>query len=141
MSTWIKIFTAINAFVFRKTKGRLGNKMGKQSVLLLHTVGRKSGKAYTTPLSFYRDGNNYLVVASNWGKENNPSWYQNLLQKSHTSIQVGSATIFVEARPAKGEEYPRLWELVTRQNEQYLKYQKELSRQIPIMVLIPTATT
>jgi len=65
MANWIKLFTSANAFLFQATKGRLGNRMGGQSVLLLHTIGRKSGKAYTTPLSYYRDGNAYLVVASN----------------------------------------------------------------------------
>ena len=79
MSNWIKIFMAVNAFVFQKTNGRLGNRMGKQSVLLLHTMGRKSGKTYTTSLSYYRDGNSYLLVASNWGRENHPNWFHNLL--------------------------------------------------------------
>jgi deazaflavin-dependent oxidoreductase (nitroreductase family) len=141
MSNWIIIFMAVNAFVFQKTKGRLGNRMGKQSVLLLHTLGRKSGKTYTTPLSYYRDSNSYLLVASNWGRENHPNWFHNLLQHSLTTIQVGATTIPVEARQAEGEEYNRLWEVVTSQNEQYLKYQKGLARQIPIMILTPTTSS
>jgi len=141
MSNWIKIFMAANAFVFQKTKGRLGNRMGKQSVLLLHTIGRKSGRIYTTPLSYYRDGNTYLLVASNWGKENHPDWFHNLMQHSSTTIQVGSTTIPVEARQAQGEEYNCLWDVVTRQNEQYLQYQKGLARQIPIVVLTPKTSS
>lgn len=137
MSNWIKVFTAANAWVFQKTRGRLGSRMGQQAVLLLHTIGRQSGKPYTTPLSYYRDGNAYLVVASNWGKEEHPNWFQNLERNSRTTIQVGVSTIQVEARPAKGEEYERLWDLVTHQNDQYLKYQKGLARQIPIVILTP----
>ncbi len=137
MSLLTKNFVRANAFVFQLTKGRLGSRMGKQSVLLLHTVGRKSGKAYTTPLSYYRDGQNYLVVASNWGKEEPPDWFRNLMQSPRTTIQVQDKAIAVEARQAEGQEYGRLWQVVTRQNSQYLEYQKGMSRRIPIVILTP----
>ena len=74
MSIVTKVFARANAFLLQVTNGRLGSRMGKQSVLLLHTVGRKSGKSYTTPLSYYRDGENYLIAASNWGQEDPPDW-------------------------------------------------------------------
>jgi F420H(2)-dependent quinone reductase len=137
MISWIKIFTSMNAFLFQKTNGRLGSRLGKQSVLLLHTSGRKSGQDYTTPLSYFRDGSNYLVVASNWGKADHPNWYKNLRQQPRANIQVGTELISVDAHPADAQEYKRLWELVTRQNDQYLKYQKSTERQIPIVILTP----
>jgi deazaflavin-dependent oxidoreductase (nitroreductase family) len=137
VSNWIKFFTTANVFVYRITKGHLGNRMGGQSVLLLHSLGRKSGKNYTTSLSYYRDGNAYLIVASNWGKETHPDWFYNLMQHPHTTIQVEATSIGVDAHQAQGEEYKRLWELVTHQNRQYLQYQKGLKRQIPIMILTP----
>jgi deazaflavin-dependent oxidoreductase (nitroreductase family) len=137
MPNWIKFFTSVNAFLFRITGGRLGNRMGGQSVLLLNTVGRKSGQPRTTPLSYYRDGGAYLVVASNWGKEAHSAWYYNLLDHPQTTIQVGAAVIPVEARPAEGKEYDRLWTLVTSKNDQYVKYQKGLERKIPIVILTP----
>jgi deazaflavin-dependent oxidoreductase (nitroreductase family) len=140
MPNWNKILTAVNVFVYQNTNGRLGNRMGGQSVLLLHTTGRKSGKSYVTSLSYYRDGNTYLVVASNWGNENHPDWYLNLLHNPRTTIQVGATTILVEARQAQGDEYARLWEVVTRQNKQYLQYQKGMKRKIPIVILTPTAS-
>lgn len=140
MSTLAKVFTKANAFVFQLTGGRLGSQLGVQSVLLLHTVGRKSGKAYVTPLSYYRDGENYLLVASNWGKENHPDWFVNLLQRPHTTIQAKDRVIHVVARQAQGEDYRRLWKAVTSQNPQYLQYQKEISRTIPIMILTPAAS-
>ena len=137
MANWIKLFTSANAFLFRMSGGRLGNRMGGQSVLLLHTVGRKSGKPFTTPLSYYRDGSAYLVVASNWGKDVHSAWFYNLLEHPQTTIQVGGKVIPVEARPAEGEEYDRLWALVTRLNDQYIKYQTGLARKIPIVILTP----
>jgi F420H(2)-dependent quinone reductase len=139
MSTLTKFFTRANAFVLQLSNGRLGNRMGKQSVLLLHTVGRKSGKPYATPLSYYRDGGNYLVVASNWGKDEPPDWFRNLMQRPRTTIQVQGAALQVEAHPAEGEDYPRLWALVTRKNSQYIEYQKGMTRQIPIVILTPVS--
>jgi deazaflavin-dependent oxidoreductase (nitroreductase family) len=140
MNNWIKIFTATNGFVFRVTNGRLGSKLGRQSILLLHTRGRKSGKSYTTSLSYYRDGKNYVLVGTSWGNENHPDWYLNLLQNPRTTIQVGATTIPVEARQAQEDEYVRLWELVTHQNKQYLQYQKGMMRRIPIVILTPTTS-
>jgi deazaflavin-dependent oxidoreductase (nitroreductase family) len=113
--------------------------MGKQSVLLLHTVGRSSGKPYVTPLAYYRDGANYLVVASNWGQKEQPDWFRNLMQRPQTNIQIKNETIAVNARQMAGKEYDRLWKLVTRQNAQYLDYQRKVQRRIPIIVLAPSA--
>jgi F420H(2)-dependent quinone reductase len=138
MRNWTKIFTDANVFVYKTTNGHLGNRMGKQSVLLLNTVGRKSGKKHQTSLSYYRDGNAYLVVASNWGKETNPDWFFNLLQLPQTTIQVNTKTIMVEAHQARDDEYQRLWNLIARKNNQYIQYQVGLKRKIPIMVLTPT---
>ena len=139
MNIWTKTFVAVNALIYRLSDGRLGSRMGKQSVLLLHTVGRSSGKNYVTPLSFYRDGANYLIVASNWGEKDQPDWFRNLMQKPQTTIKVKDQTIQVKARQMAGKEYDRLWSLVTKQNEQYLQYQRGLQRRIPIIVLTPLA--
>jgi deazaflavin-dependent oxidoreductase (nitroreductase family) len=137
MSLLTKGFTRANAFLLQITHGHLGSQMGKQSVLLLNTLGRKSGKSYTTPLSYYRDGKNYLIVASNWGREELPDWFRNLERQPRATIQVKDTTLQIEARQAAGEEYQRLWEAVTRQNSQYLEYQKMLTRRIPIVILTP----
>lgn len=137
MITWIKIFMSVNVFLFQKTNGRIGSRMGKQQILLLNNVGRKSGKTYATPMAYYRDGDSYLLVASNWGREDHPNWFYNLLQTPNTTIRVGPTNIPVATRQAEGEEYARLWDVITGQFTQYLKYQKGLARRIPIVVLTP----
>ena len=131
------VFTRANAFLYQISNGRFGSRVGKQSVLLLHTIGRKSGKPYTTPLSYYRDGENYLIVASNWGKEYPPDWFRNLFHQSRATIQVKNTTLEVKAHRAEGEEYQRLWDAVTLKNTQYLDYQKSIKRRIPIVILTP----
>lgn len=140
MTYWYKIFTQANVFIYQITKGFLGNRLGRQSVLLLHTTGRKSGKQYRTTLSYYRDGISYLVVASNWGKENHPDWYYNLLHQPQATIQVGREIIRVDAIQAGEDVYQRLWELISLKNNQYIEYQRGLKRKIPIVILTPTVT-
>ncbi len=140
MPDWNKVFTEVNVFIYQISKGRLGNRMGRQSVLLLNTTGRKSGKQHVTSLSYYKDGNSYLVVASNWGKKTHPDWSLNLLKTPQTTIQVGPKLIQVEARQAQEEDYLRLWELISLKNNQYIQYQKGLQRKIPIVILTPTGS-
>lgn len=130
-------FTRLNVWVYQISNGHIGSKLGIQSVLLLYSIGRKSGKKRTTTLSYYRDGENYLVVGSNWGKESHPDWYYNLVQQPRAQIQVGSTTINIEAHQAGEDEYDRLWQLVIRNNTQYIQYQQRTKRRIPIMVLTP----
>ncbi len=137
MNTMTKFFVAANTSIYQMTGGRLGSQLGRQTVLLLHTVGRKSGKPFTTPLTFFRDGENYLVVASNWGQEAHPNWFLNLMQQERTTIQVKDKTIQVRARQAEGQEYERLWQVVTSRNPQYLQYSKGIARRIPVVVLAP----
>lgn len=72
MDLWVRILMAANVLSYRLSNGRLGSTMAGQTVLLLNTVGRKSGKSYTTPINYFRDGDNYLLVASNWGQGSSP---------------------------------------------------------------------
>jgi len=137
MSVLTKVFVRANAFIFKISRGLLGSQMGTQQVLLLDTTGRKSGKPYHTPLAYYKDGNNYLIVASNWGQEALPDWFLNLRQKSKTTIQVKNLHIQVEATEAQGTDYERCWNIVSQQNSLYLGYQKKLKRQIPVVMLKP----
>ena len=123
--------------MYRLTRGALGSKMAGQSVLLLHTIGRKSGKAFTIPLNYYRDGEDYVIVASNWGKEYHPAWFYNLMQQGRTTIQVKARKIRVNASQPAGAEYERLWKVVTSQNDYYVRYQKQTSRKIPLVILAP----
>jgi deazaflavin-dependent oxidoreductase (nitroreductase family) len=98
---------------------------------------RKSGKKYLTPLSYFKDGNNYILVASNWGQADHPQWYKNLLKEPETLIQVRSKKIPVRMKQSDEQDYVRLWMLVTRLNRHYVRYQARMDRKIPIVVLEP----
>jgi F420H(2)-dependent quinone reductase len=137
MNMPVKIFTALHIFIYRLTGGFLGSRMGGQSMLLLSTTGRKSGKLHVIAISYFRDGNNYLLVASNWGKDHHPAWYHNLTSQPLADIQVKARKLGVNARPAAAEEYERLWNYVSTKNPMYTRYQRNTRRKIPIVILEP----
>ena len=134
---FIKWFMTLNAFLIRISKGRIGGKLGTQTILLLHTVGRKSGKQYETPIAYFYHEGQYLIVASNWGKDKQADWFLNLKERPRTIIEVKGQAIPVEAHEAEGDEYARLWKFATEKHPPYLTYQGMTTRHIPIMVFQP----
>jgi F420H(2)-dependent quinone reductase len=132
-----KLLMATNVFLYRISRGAIGGKMAGQSVLLLNTVGRKSGKVYTTPLNYYRDQGNLVVVASNWGQDRHPAWFINLRHLPDATIQLKDRVIKVSARQAEGDEYERLWCHVAQMNPFYTRYQQQTRRKIPLVILAP----
>ena len=131
----IKWFMAINAFLIKISKGWIGSKLGTQTILILHTVGRKSGLPRSIPIAYFFHEGKYLIVESNWGKDNHADWYLNLQKQPQASIEVMGKTIKVIASFAEEEEYARLWEYVTKKHPPYLEYQKMTDRKIPIVIL------
>ncbi len=137
MDFWIKILMAINVFLYRLTGGLVGGRMLGQNVLLLTTVGRKSGKERITPVNYYRDGDNYVLVGTNWGKPGQAAWYLNLMHQPEARIQVKGLKLRVTARTAGADEYTRLWAYVTGLNPFYPRYQQQIRRRIPVVLLTP----
>jgi deazaflavin-dependent oxidoreductase (nitroreductase family) len=131
----IKWFTDFNAFLIRISHGRIGSQLGTQSILILHTTGRRSGRPRSTPIAYFDYQGKYLLVASNWGREKHADWLLNLRQQPRASIDLNGKSLPVKARESEGEEYSRLWQYVTGRHAQYTKYQQMTSRHIPIVVL------
>ncbi|OBH34708.1 nitroreductase [Mycobacterium intracellulare] len=126
--------------VYRKTNGWIGHRALWIPSLLLHTVGAKTGKRRTTSLTYARDGETYLVVASKGGAPEAPGWYHNLKANPDVEINVGPRRFAVTARPVLPDDpdYPRLWQIVNKNNQnRYVEYQKRTSRPIPVVVLSP----
>jgi len=135
---FIKWFMALNTFLLKISGGRIGSQLGKQTILLLHTVGRKSGKPYVTPIAYFYHEGYYLIVASNWGKDKQADWFLNLKEHPRTTIEVKGQIIPVEAHEAQGGEYERLWKFATGKHPPYLNNQKITNRHIPIVIFQPT---
>ncbi len=126
--------------VYQKTNGWIGHRTLGIPSLLLHTVGAKTGQARTASLSYARDGDTYLVVASKSGDPHAPGWYHNLRKNPNVEINVGPRRFAVTARPVLPDDpdYSRMWQIVNKNNgDRYAAYQKKTSRPIPVVVLTP----
>jgi F420H(2)-dependent quinone reductase len=134
---FLKLFMAVNVFLIRLSRGRIGSQLGTQTILLLHTTGRKSGRRFITPIAYFNTDGDYLLVGSNWGKEKNAAWYHNLLAQPHTIIEVRGKIIPVVANQAQGQDYDRLWKYAIEHHPPYLHYKEMTARHIPIVVLKP----
>jgi deazaflavin-dependent oxidoreductase (nitroreductase family) len=122
---------------YEATGGKTGHDWNDTRVLILHTVGRKSGATRKNPLIYARDGDDYLIVASKGGAPDHPDWYKNLMANPSTLIQVWSDVIPVVARSATPEEKARLWPTMTKEWPDYDKYQTKTTRDIPLVILSP----
>lgn len=124
---------------YRISGGGVGGQQLAYSILLLHTIGRKSGKVRTHALLYIRDEHDFVVCASNFGADTNPAWYANLRANPRAEIQVGRARYTVVARPANLEDRARLWPKFLAVRSQYADYQAGTTRRIPLVILTPIA--
>ncbi|MEU6998398.1 nitroreductase family deazaflavin-dependent oxidoreductase [Nonomuraea sp. NPDC046570] len=120
---------------YQETDGAEGHDWNNTTVLLLTTKGRTSGRPYTTPLIYQRDGENHVVVASKGGAPADPDWYLNLRTYPDVEVQVKGDRFRARARTATDEERSRLWELMNRTWPDYDQYQQKTDREIPVVVL------
>ena len=132
-----KVVGAIHTRLYRWTGGRFGHSAGGLTNLLLTTRGRKSGELRTLPLTYLRDGDNYVLVASNGGSDRPPGWWFNLTADPSVTIQVGAETIPVTASTATPEERARLWPKLKEYNAFYKSYEQITAREIPVVILRP----
>jgi deazaflavin-dependent oxidoreductase (nitroreductase family) len=127
----------LHVHVYRISGGRIAGNFRGARVLLLTTIGRKTGKRRTTPLFHIEDGQNKAVVASNGGRDKDPSWWANLKTNPEAEIQIGAEAKKVRARKASAEEKKRLWPLFTKVYPTYDDYQRKTNREIPVAILEP----
>ena len=133
-NAFIKWFMKINAFFIRISRGRVGTQLGSQNILVLNTVGRKSGQMRSIPIAYFFHEGKYLIVESNWGKDNHADWYFNLQSQPQATLEVKGKTISSRAWFAEREEYARLWDYQKKKHPPYLEYQKMTKRKIPIAI-------
>lgn len=134
----LRLVSTGHVAVYRATGGKVGGKVQGSPVLLLETVGRKSGKKRTTPLLYLPDGRNMVVVASKGGAAKHPAWWLNLRANPKTTVQVGPHNIEVDAEETVGEDRERLWRRLVAMYPGYADYQRRTEREIPVVRLRPT---
>jgi deazaflavin-dependent oxidoreductase (nitroreductase family) len=120
---------------FRANGGRVGGPFDGAPLLLLTSIGAKSGAARTTPLMYLPDGERLVIFASKAGAPTNPAWYHNLVANPSATIEVGSDTFDVDVSIAAGEERERLFNQQSEVMPQFADYAQKTTRQIPVVVL------
>jgi deazaflavin-dependent oxidoreductase (nitroreductase family) len=120
---------------YQETDGAEGHDWQGTTVLILTTTGRRSGEERSTPLIYGKHGDDYVVVASKGGAEEDPSWYLNLSEAPEVTVQVRGDRFKAHARTASPEEKPELWKLMTQRWTAYDEYQHKTARDIPVVVL------
>jgi deazaflavin-dependent oxidoreductase (nitroreductase family) len=128
-------FTTAHAAAYKLSGGRLGGTAYGAPVVLVESVGRKSGKRRTHPLLCLEDGDDLVIVASKGGVERHPAWYLNLKANPETSVNWRGEERRVRAREATEAERERLWPRLVEMYPAYAHYQKRTERRIPVVVL------
>ena len=113
--------------------------LGGDPVLLLNTVGRRSGLPRTNGLAYVEDKGGWIVAASWAGEPKHPIWYLNLMAKPDVTIQVRDLLMAVRARELVGDERDRSWQKILKMDPSFAEYEKRTRgiRDIPVVILEP----
>ena len=140
----IKLMSQVNTAVYRWTGGLLGSTWRVGSafpwgipVLLLTTIGRKSGQPRTLPLIFIEEGDHIIIVASRGGLPSEPLWYKNLVANPECDVQIKRRKLKAKARTASPEEREALWPKLVAHYPDYASYATWTERIIPVVILEP----
>jgi deazaflavin-dependent oxidoreductase (nitroreductase family) len=120
---------------FRQKGGRVGGNFAGAPLLLLHTVGARSGQPRINPMMYLEDGDAFIVFASKAGSDRNPDWYWNLLASPDVTVEVGTQTIKVHATELIGAERDTKFGIQAERYPGFAGYQQKTSRVIPVVKL------
>ncbi|WP_327003519.1 nitroreductase family deazaflavin-dependent oxidoreductase [Dactylosporangium sp. NBC_01737] len=124
---------------FRANEGRVGGNFEGAPLLLLHTVGARTGQERVHPMMYQQVDGGYAVFASKGGAPTNPDWYHNLLAQPQVSAEIGTGTVELVARVTAGEERDRIWTAQKAAYPGFADYERKTDREIPVVVLEPAA--
>jgi deazaflavin-dependent oxidoreductase (nitroreductase family) len=131
--------------LYEATDGREGGTLEGRPVVILTTIGAKTGNFRKNPVmrikdgdTYVKDGDTYVAVASNGGAGSNPSWYRNLSAHPEVSLQDGATVYWLHAREVRGEEKARWWLVAERAWPRFAEFRvKAVDRDIPVIVMEP----
>lgn len=120
---------------FRANRSKSDSPFASRPLLLLTTIGAKSGQPRTTPMMYIPDSNRLLVIASNAGAAQHPDWYYNLVAHPEVTVEVKDETYNAIATVTEGEERQRLWAKVIAAAPFFVEHQAKITREIPVIAL------
>ena len=129
-------FNQANIDEFRANNGKVGGYFAGANMLLLHTIGAKSGQPRTNPLVYVTDSDRLVVIASKSGADSNPDWYYNLLANPIVTVELGDKQFQARATAVTVEpERSRLYAKMVEHRSGFADYEQKTSRKIPAVVL------
>jgi deazaflavin-dependent oxidoreductase (nitroreductase family) len=138
------LLTRTHASAIRLSGGRIRRSFlftGGMPILVLTSVGRKSGQSRSTPVGYLGHGEGFAILASNAGSDRTPAWWLNLQADPDAEVLADRARHAVKARRAEPAEEAALWAEFARQNPGFDEYRNLTERQIPVVVLEPRQPT
>jgi deazaflavin-dependent oxidoreductase (nitroreductase family) len=120
---------------FRENGGKVGGYFSNTELILLHTIGAKSGIERVNPAAVLRDGERLVVFASKGGAPDNPDWYYNIVAHPEITVELGTETFKVKAMVAEEPERTRLYDKMVAKNPGFGEYRQKTMREIPVIVL------
>ena len=131
-------FDERNIAEFRANHGRVGGNFEGAPLLILHSVGARSGQPRTNIMMYQADAERYLIFASKAGADDNPAWYWNLKANPDARIEVGDDIVDVHATELDGKERDEKYTLQAERYPGFADYERKTSRVIPVVALTPT---
>jgi deazaflavin-dependent oxidoreductase (nitroreductase family) len=124
--------------LFERTNGAEGNLLRGKPIIVLSTLGAKSGKIRKTPLMRVEHDGEYVVVASKGGAPAHPTWYYNIVDAPLVELQDGAVRKDYTPRELSGDERAVWWDRAVEAWPAYADYQTKTDRLIPLFLLTPT---
>ena len=133
----IKLFSQMNASIYRMSGGRVMGNMGSSAICVVRMQGARSNKWRDVPLMFVPNGDGVVLVASLGGAPKHPVWYHNLVAHPDIEVLVKDKTLKLRARLASAAEKAALWPRCVTAYPPYADYQKKTTRDIPVFICEP----
>lgn len=140
-----RLYARAHAAAYVATGGRVGGAIRVASgprppVLLLETIGRRSGALRTTPLIYVTDGDDLVVIAANAGHPSHPAWWLNLVANPHATVRIGGRRRTVVAATVEGPRRDALWRRFLATYRGLDEYQRSATRNFPVVALTPAGS-
>ena len=120
---------------FRANSGKVGGPFAGRTLLLLHTVGAKSGQERINPVAYVTVGDRFVIIASKGGAPTHPDWYYNILAHPLVTVEVGTEQFQAQAAVASEPERTRLFNQMVEMAPGFAEYQQKTTRVIPVITL------
>jgi deazaflavin-dependent oxidoreductase (nitroreductase family) len=127
----------VHRFLYRRTGGLIGHRTMAGPMLLLTTVGRRTGERRTNPLLYMPDGSNFVVVGSNGGRPQAPAWILNLSASPAVEVQVGRRRCHADAHILTEDERTAMWPRLIGHYKGWGHYQQLTDRELKVVALVP----